>query len=52
MLRTYAINRRVIVIDEADSMTEPSQNAFLKALEEPNKNTNFYPCREKPEVDA
>ncbi len=22
-------------------MTEPSQNAFLKALEEPNKNTNF-----------
>ena len=49
-LRTYAINRRVIVIDEADSMTEPSQNAFLKALEEPNKNTNFILVAENPKL--
>ena len=48
MLRTYAINRRVIIIDEADSMTEPSQNAFLKALEEPNKNTNFILVAKNP----
>ena len=50
MLRTYAINRRVIVIDEADSMTEPSQNAFLKALEEPNKNTNFILVAKNPKL--
>ena len=49
-LRTYAINRRVIVIDEADSMTEPSQNAFLKALEEPNKNTNFILVAKNPKL--
>ena len=40
-LRTYAINRRTIIIDSADLMTESSQNALLKILEEPNKNTNF-----------
>lgn len=40
-LRTYAINRRTIIIDNADLMTESSQNALLKILEEPNKNTNF-----------
>ena len=50
MLRTYAINRRVIIIDEADSMTEPSQNAFLKALEEPNKNTNFILVTKNPKL--
>ena len=50
MLRTYAINRRVIVINEADSMTEPSQNAFLKALEEPNKNTNFILVAKNPKL--
>ena len=49
-LRTYAINRRVIIIDEADSMTEPSQNAFLKALEEPNKNTNFILVAKNPKL--
>ena len=50
MLRTYAINRRVIIIDEANSMTEPSQNAFLKALEEPNKNTNFILVAKNPKL--
>ena len=50
ILRTYAINRRVIIIDEADSMTEPSQNAFLKALEEPNKNTNFILVAKNPKL--
>ena len=50
MLRTYAINRRVIIIDEADLMTEPSQNALLKALEEPNKNTNFILVAKNPKL--
>ena len=49
-LRTYAINRRVIIIDEADLMTEPSQNAFLKALEEPNKNTSFILVAKNPKL--
>ena len=49
-LRTYAVNRRVIIIDEADSMTEPSQNAFLKALEEPNKNTHFILVAKNPKL--
>lgn len=40
-LRTYATTRRVIIIDPADAMTEPAQNALLKALEEPGANTHF-----------
>lgn len=48
-LRTYAINRRVIIINHADSMTESSQNALLKALEEPNKNTHFILIAENSE---
>lgn len=32
---------RVFIIDNADSMTLPSQHAFLKLLEEPPSNTHF-----------
>ena len=49
-LRTYAINRRTIIIDEADLMTESSQNALLKALEEPNKNTIFILIAKNPKL--
>ena len=40
-LRTYAVNRRYIIIHPADSMTESAQNALLKSLEEPSKTTHF-----------
>ncbi len=33
--------RRIIIIDEAEAMPEPSSNAFLKTLEEPPLNTIF-----------
>jgi len=42
-LRTYADKRRVIIINDANLMSEAAQNALLKALEEPNKNTHFQP---------
>lgn len=32
-------NRRVVVVDDAERMTEAAQNALLKALEEPNSSS-------------
>lgn len=40
-LSTHAIRRRVVLVPQADIMTEEAQNALLKTLEEPNKNTYF-----------
>lgn len=40
-LRTQAMRRRVVIIQQAEIMTEEAQNALLKALEEPAKKTHF-----------
>ena len=40
-LRTYATIRRIIIIDPADTLTEPAQNTLLKALEELGAHTHF-----------
>lgn len=47
--RTRSSKGRVIVIDDADAMTIPAQNAFLKLLEEPNQSTKFILTSHRPE---
>jgi replication-associated recombination protein RarA len=39
--RTKSQNKRIIIIDYAERMTQQSQNAFLKLLEEPGLNLHF-----------
>lgn len=41
LIRTHAVTRRVIIIKDADSMTDQAQNALLKSLEEPSRGTHF-----------
>lgn len=48
--RTRAAKGRVIIIDDADTMTIPAQNAFLKLLEEPNQSTRFILTSHHPEA--
>lgn len=48
--RTRAAKGRVIIIDDADTMTTPAQNAFLKLLEEPNQSTHFILTSHRPEA--
>jgi len=45
-LRT--MGRRVIIIEDADTMTEEAQNAFLKTLEEPPLDTTIILTSSKP----
>ena len=40
--------RRVVIIDDADTMTAHAQNALLKLLEEPTANTHFILCSHHP----
>lgn len=39
--RTFAPDKRVVILYRADTMTIQAQNAFLKLLEEPNASTFF-----------
>jgi len=47
--RTKATSPRIIIIDDADTMTHAAQNAFLKLLEEPNDYTCFVLTSHTPE---
>lgn len=47
--RTRAEKVRVVIVDDADAMTIPAQNAFLKLLEEPNQSTKFILTSHRPE---
>ena len=49
-LRTHASRRRVIIIRLAEDMTEVAQNALLKALEEPSRDTIFIIESEQPSL--
>jgi len=40
-VRTYAVNKRIIIVQPAEKMTEEAQNALLKLLEEPSDNTHL-----------
>lgn len=41
LTKTIEPNGRVIIIDYAERMAKPAQNAFLKLLEEPGEGTHF-----------
>lgn len=48
--KTIEPNGRIIVIDYAERMGVPAQNAFLKLLEEPVEGTQFILLTHQPEV--
>lgn len=48
--RTFEPNGRVIIIDYAERMAVPAQNAFLKLLEEPAQATRFVLLTHQPEL--
>lgn len=48
--RTRTRDGRIVIIDDADTMTTPAQNAFLKLLEEPNQSTRFILTSHRPET--
>jgi hypothetical protein len=48
--KTIAAKPRVVIIDYAERMGQTAQNAFLKLLEEPPKNTYFILLTHTPET--
>ena len=48
--RTKTKGRRVIIIDDAERMSQGAQNAFLKLLEEPNSSTFFILTSHTPQI--
>ena len=48
LTKTIEPNGRVIVIDYAERMAKPAQNAFLKLLEEPGEGTHFILLTHQP----
>lgn len=47
-IKTFSKNRRIIVIPNAGELNEESQNALLKVLEEPAKQTHFILITDEP----
>lgn len=47
---TYTGGRRVLIIEHAEKMNEPAQNALLKTLEEPPAGTVFLLLTDSPEL--
>lgn len=50
LTRTIEPSGRIIVIDYAERMAAPAQNAFLKLLEEPVEGTRFMLLTHQPEL--
>jgi DNA polymerase-3 subunit delta' len=48
--RPFEGRRRVVIVDEADEMLEPAQNALLKTLEEPPPASVFVLVTSRPDV--
>ena len=48
--RPFEARRRVVVIDQADLMVAPAQNALLKTLEEPPASTQFVLVTARPDM--
>lgn len=46
--RTIETNKRIVIIDYAERMAIPAQNAFLKLLEEPGEGTHFILATHTP----
>ncbi len=50
MYRPFEGRRRVVIIDEADALVAPAQNALLKTLEEPPSLSVFILVTSRPDV--
>jgi len=50
LTRTIEPSGRVVIIDYAERMAIPAQNAFLKLLEEPTEGTSFVLLTHQPEL--
>ncbi|MPZ21004.1 MAG: AAA family ATPase [Luteitalea sp.] len=48
--RPFEGRRRVIIVDDADAMTEAAQNALLKTLEEPTPSSVFVLVTGRPDL--
>ena len=48
--RPFEGRRRVVVIDEADALVHPAQNALLKTLEEPTPSSVFILVTSRPDM--
>ncbi|MGH9143790.1 MAG: DNA polymerase III subunit delta', partial [Vicinamibacterales bacterium] len=48
--RPFEGRRRVVVIDEADALVQPAQNALLKTLEEPTPSSVFILVTARPDM--
>src|SRR5262249_11963244 len=48
--RPFEGRRRVVVVDEADALVSPAQNALLKTLEEPPPSSIFILVTSRPDV--
>ena len=48
--RPFEGRRRVVIIDEADALVPPAQNALLKTLEEPPPSSVFVLVTSRPDV--
>ena len=47
---TFTGGRRIVIIEQADKMNQPAQNALLKTLEEPIEGTVFLLLTDSPEL--
>jgi len=48
--RPFEGRRRVVIIDEADALVAPAQNALLKTLEEPPPSSVFFLITSRPDA--
>ena len=48
--RPFEGRRRVVIIDEADALVQPAQNALLKTLEEPTPSSVFILVTSRPDM--
>ena len=49
LMKPFDANKRVVIIIDAEAMTEEAQNAFLKILEEPPRDTTIILTSSQPE---
>jgi DNA polymerase-3 subunit delta' len=48
--RPFEGRRRVVIVDEADALVQPAQNALLKTLEEPTPSSVFILVTARPDM--
>jgi DNA polymerase-3 subunit delta' len=50
MYRPFEGRRRVVILDDADALVAPAQNALLKTLEEPPSSSTFILVTSRPDL--